>query len=403
MKKNYLYRAEPFFIVTKQKNISFPNDEIENIKKRLNLNYVVVTHRIMEEYGKYIENNVYYNKKLKFIKIIKVSNIKKLENSPLYKGMEKKWIDEIKKNLVNNKIEFIQFIKYDEKIIYNLVQLFPHIEYCLFNDNKSLAIIDGLKIKHFPIILNILNDKLIILEVTKNGIKDNFNKKTILYTVDNKLSIQDNDNWFNFKDHEYYFKTPVEINKKIVIENSYEYLKQKKTIFIEYEKFIEFIKKNIKITSSLNFLNNKIKTFYHGSPIKINDGFIKPNFDGFDNEPKLWVTTSRSIALLFAVKRFGTSIYWGNENNVIWCMETKKNAFDIFKKKKGYIYKINNNDNIIINVESNKMNNFVYTSTENLYYDDIEIIEDVWDEILKEKNLQFINYDVYENFLKKNF
>ena len=49
-------------------------------------------------------------------------------------------------------------------------------------------------------------------------------------------------------------------------------------------------------------------------------------------------------------------------------METKENAFDIFKKKKGYIYKINNKDNIIINEESNKMNNFVYTSTENLYF-----------------------------------
>jgi len=50
----------------------------------------------------------------------------------------------------------------------------------------------------------------------------------------------------------------------------------------------------------------------------------------------------------------------------VW--KQKKMHLIFLKKKKGYIYKINNKDNIIINEESNKMNNFVYTSTENLYF-----------------------------------
>ena len=74
----------------KQYNISFPSNEIKQLKRRLGSGKPIYTTRISKDVGKYRKNMTVNNKELGQLKIKKVLSLKDINKHPFYNDLTKK-------------------------------------------------------------------------------------------------------------------------------------------------------------------------------------------------------------------------------------------------------------------------------------------------------------------------
>ena len=93
--------------------ITFPEEEWEGIKTRINSGKACSTIRCCDEYGKYQLNQTLKTPWGDLVKIVKIENNSKMEDIPTYKF----WDETMRKSVEvgelhgNNKWEYIEFIK----------------------------------------------------------------------------------------------------------------------------------------------------------------------------------------------------------------------------------------------------------------------------------------------------
>jgi len=247
---------------------------------------------------------------------------------------------------------------------------------------KWLALISASNIKHFPFIYRIFNKKAYIIENSKNGL-DNLKNEGYLYTLTpSKVRKKEY--------YKYFYQTDESIKnyKKKKINNIYDELKNMNdVIMVPYEYFIRLIVDKLPDKKS-PFNSDYI---WHGSPIDIK-GYIEPRHDGFEETAYIYGCINKSGALLFSVERWGTDVLWDGYYNYTWTMETEKNAFDVFKKKSGYVYQLNKDQFI-----EEKYPTYI-TDKKAKILKKIKI-KDVWREINKQKDNIIITYTEFKRHI----
>ena len=97
----------------KCKTISFPEEEWEDIKTRINSGKTCSTVRCCDELGKYKLSQTYITPWNDLIKITKIENYNKAEDIPTWKYWGETMRKSVKEGKVhgNNEWEYIEFIK----------------------------------------------------------------------------------------------------------------------------------------------------------------------------------------------------------------------------------------------------------------------------------------------------
>ena len=143
--------------------------------------------------------------------------------------------------------------------------------------------------------------------------------------------------------------------------------------------------------------NKNDNILYHGSLKKYD--ILKPFKSSLINdEPVVFATNKKWIALCFIIKFKDSDIEVGFINDTPYIMELKKNAFDIFKTK-GFIHKVNKKG-----FKSNKnlgLKGTEFINKSRVKVIDSEEIDDVY-MALKNTEVFLIPYDISLIIKEKN-
>lgn len=138
----------------------------------------------------------------------------------------------------------------------------------------------------------------------------------------------------------------------------------------------------------------EIKNYYHGSRTKIK-GSLKPIPSKILNgESAIFATNSRSVALMFIPKWTDNEIVFGKINGKLTAIENIPDAFSRFRIS-GYIYEIPSDQ--FHNDSRLGLQNIEFISNEPTKITKTEFISDVYDEIKKSGDIEFVKYGEKSN------
>ena len=250
--------------------------------------------------------------------------------------------------------------------------------------NLAIALISSIKFKHLPILFIVYGSYIIIIEYIKNSFKL-LETSGYVYKFDVNINEISHNDYIYDELTEYTLHNDVDIYKKYLIKNVHNKLKQlSNTKFIDYETF-QNILKNYVPNEEYKHDKNENKYVYHGSPINIQDEYLKPQLDSSDDKQYLYVNEYRSASLRFCCKGKANMIRWNVKNGFTWLIETTYNLMNEFNTS-GYLYYCNKNNEF----KSEYFPSMITNKPQKIIKK--EHIKDVYEEMRKQKDIIIINY-----------
>lgn len=134
-----------------------------------------------------------------------------------------------------------------------------------------------------------------------------------------------------------------------------------------------------------------LKFMYHGSPVDIQDKYVKPMNDGFEKIPYVYANSIRTPSLKFTIGGLGKTLKWGVIKGYTWFLEIYQNTFKEFTKD-GYMYTLSNN-----NFELETYPTYISSKQETMI--EKEHIKNVLEDMKKRQDCIMISYAKYKKFL----